>query len=200
MTFDLSQPPPSHRELAQEKTRLLLLKKQQVKWSVMLDASHGLVLLGIYYFKMLSGYGLLLAVGLATATAILLAGGFKKRLQTIDIISVAGISLVATLAVAGILYGWMTEPLTGSLLTGSVAGSIVFVGALLGRKVLQVFQGLENLKSLAENDQAVQEMLSLCRQQPALEAYRQQALEILRPNLTFGELQAMRDWVNSHSS
>ncbi|NOQ51785.1 MAG: hypothetical protein GQ578_06175 [Desulfuromonadaceae bacterium] len=200
MTFDLSQPPPSRQELAREKARLLLLKKQQIKWSVMSDASHGLILLGIYYFDLLSGYGLLLAVGLATATAILLASGLKKRLQTADIISVAGISLVAMLAVAGILYGWKAETLTGSLLTGLVAGSIVCVGALLGGKVLQVFQGLENLKSLAENDQAVQEMLSLCRQQPALEAYRQRALEILRPNLTFGELQAMRDWVASHST
>jgi hypothetical protein len=38
-------------------------------------------------------------------------------------------------------------------------------------------------------------MLQLCKLHPPLEEYRQQALMILRPNLTVGELQAMRDWL-----
>jgi hypothetical protein len=64
---------------------------------------------------------------------------------------------------------------------------------LLGRWILRVFNGLEQLKSLADHEPAEREMLQLCRENPQFEEYRQQALQILRPNLTFGELQSMRD-------
>jgi len=141
---------------------------------------------------MLSGYGLLAVIGLGTVIAVVLATSMKK-LRAADLMTVAFVAIATGFAAGGTVYGLPGGTLPGSLLAGAITGSIVMFSTLIGRWLLRVFNGLEKLKSLADHEHAEQEMLRLCRENPHFEEYRQQALQILRPNLTFGELQSMRD-------
>ena len=100
-------------------------------------------------------------------------------------------------AVGGTVKGLPGGTALGSVLSALITGSIIMFSTLIGRMMLRVFTGLDDLRSLAEQEEAEQEMLQLCRDYPHLEDYRQQARDILRPNLTFGELKAMRESVKT---
>ncbi|NOY13210.1 MAG: hypothetical protein GXP51_05870 [Deltaproteobacteria bacterium] len=195
LTFNINQPPPIHRELKAEKQRLTIRKKQLIKYSIISDGAHGTALLCLYLTDLLNGLGLLAVVGLGTVIAVVLATTLKKQLRTADLLTVASVAVATAFAVGGMVHGLPDATVAGSLLAGLLTGSIVFTSSLIGRQMLQVFTAIEQLKSLAESEIAEQEMLQLCRENPDLEEYRQQARQILRPNLTFGELQAMRDWL-----
>jgi prepilin signal peptidase PulO-like enzyme (type II secretory pathway) len=192
LTFDIYQPPPTRQEIDAEKVRLAEFKKQLIRQSIISDGLHGGALLLLYYFDMLSGYGLLAVISLGTVIAVVLATTLKK-LRAADLMTVAFVAVAAAFAAGGTVYGLPGDSIAGSVLAGVITGSIVMFSTLIGRWMLRVFNGLEQLKSLAEYAASEQEMLQLCREHPHLEDYRQQALEILRPNLTFGELQSMRD-------
>ena len=173
-------------------------RKELMKISCISDALHGLIFLALYLFDLISGYALLAAVLMATVIAVVLAAVTKRHLQASDRIAIIIIALGAASAVGFFLYAGMQQTPLGSLLSGLTAGSIVIVGAFVGRKIKQVIVGLEDLKSIAEDDFAQQEVSGICRLYPELEAYRQQALQILRPNLTYGELRAMQKWAADH--
>jgi len=192
LTFDIHQSPPTHQEIEAERKRLSQFKKQLVRQSIISDGLHGGALLLLYYFDILSGYGLLAVIGLGTVIAVVLATSMKK-LRAADLMTVAFVAIATAFAAGGTVYGLPGETLPGSILAGVLTGSIVMFSTLLGRWILRVFNGLEQLKSLADHEPAEREMLQLCRENPQFEEYRQQALQILRPNLTFGELQSMRD-------
>jgi len=100
---------------------------------------------------------------------------------------------VATVVVVTILSIQMQQPLIGSIIAGFLTASIVIVGATLGRKIKKILIASEELKSVIDDPHAQQELRALCRQFPELEEYRQQAASYLRPALTYGELQAMRE-------
>lgn len=193
LSFDVNQPPPSRQELEAEKLLLIAKKKQLIKHSIVSDSVHGTALLGLYWADLLNGSGLLTVIGLSTLIAVVLATTLKKQVRTADLLTVAFIAIAVAFAIAGIVHGLPVGSTVGSILSGLIAGSIVFASSLIGRQMLLVFNGLEKLKSLAESEAAEQEMMLLCRENPPLEEYRQQALLILRPNLTFGELESMRE-------
>lgn len=193
LTFDITKDPPTRHELDAEKLRLAQFKKQLIKQSVLSDSVHGGALLLLYLFDLLTGYGLLTVIGLGTVIALVLATSLKK-LKAADLMTVAFVAIAAACAVGGTVYGFPNETVLGSVLAGIITGSIIMFSTLIGRWLLRAFNGLEQLKSLADYEDAEREMLHLCRNNPLLEDYRQQALEILRPNLTFGELQSMRDF------
>ena len=195
LSYDISQPPPTRQELAAERSRLTALKKQQIKASLISDGCHGAIFLTLYLTDLLSGLGLIVAISTATLVAVALATSLKKQLAFADVAAVVLASLATVALVTGVAIWFLQEELLGALLAGLTSGSIVTVGGILGRKFFHVFIGLDQLKNVAEDDFAVQELQMLCRKHPQLEGYRQQALEVLRPNLTFGELQAMRAWV-----
>lgn len=200
LDYDITQPPPSRQELDAEKSQFTVLKKQQIKASIISDGCHGVLLLTLYLTNLLSGFGLLVAMITATTVAIALASSSRKQLDSSDVAVVALASLATVASVVGISVWMLQEILIGAILAGLVSGSIVTAGAIIGRKFFHVFIGLEQLKNVAEDDLAIQELQTLCRNHPALDDYRQQARDILRPNLTFGELQAMRDWVAEKTS
>lgn len=193
--FDIEQPPPTRQELDAEKQQLLVQKRQLIRNSFISDGVHCSALLCLYLTDMLSGFGLLAVIGLGTVIAVVLATTLKDRLRTADLLTVGFVAVAAAFAVGGMVHGLPDEPGAGSILAGLITGSIVFTSSLIGRQMLQVFNGLESLRSLVEFDDAEQQMLQLCRENPLLENYRRQALEILRPNLTLGELQSMKKWV-----
>ncbi len=195
LDYDISQPPPTRQELDAEKFQLTVLKKQQIKASIISDGCHGISLLILYLSDLLSGYGLLVAVISATTVAVALASSSRKQLDSSDVAVVALASLATVVSVAAISVWILQDMLIGGALAGLLSGSIVTAGAVIGRKFFHVFIGLEQLKNVAEDELASRELQTLCQNHPELNDYRQQALDILRPNLNFGELQAMRDWV-----
>lgn len=194
LTFDINQSPPTRHEIDEEEKRLSAFKKQLIRQSIISDCCHGGALLLLYWQEIISGYGLLAIIGLGTLLAVILATTMK-RLRAADLMTVAFVAIAAAFAVGGTVQGLPGGSVLGSVLSGVITGSIIMFSTLIGRMMLRVFNGLEALKSLADHEGAEQEMLQLCRQYPHLEEYRQQAREILRPNLTFGELQAMRESV-----
>ena len=195
LNFDITNHPPTRHELDAERLRLSQFKKQLIKQSIFSDSIHGGVLLLLYLADILTGYGLLAVIGLGTVIALVMATSLKN-LKTADLMTVAFVAIATSCVVGGTVYGFPNETTLGSVLAAAITGSIIMFSTLIGRWLLQVFNGLDNLKSLSDYDGAEQELLQLCRNNPQLEEYRQQALEILRPNLTLGELQAMRDFAS----
>ena len=150
--YAISQPPPSRQQLEAEKSRLTELKQQQFKASIFSDAIHGACFLTLYLTGQLSGYGLLLAIGLATLVAVVVASASKKQLRSTGIVAVVLTAMVtATLVGAGSLW-WLQEAFAGAVLGGIASGSIVIAGAVIGRKFMHVFTGLEQLKHVAEDE------------------------------------------------
>ena len=194
LDYDITQPPPTRQELDAEKAQLKVLKKQQIKTSIISDGCHGSILLILYLTDFLSGYGLLLAVITATTVAVTLASSSRKQLDSSDVAVVSLASLATVVSVAAISVWILQETLIGGGLAGLLSGSIVTAGAVIGRKFFHVFIGLEQLKNVAVDELATRELQTLCQNHPELNDYRRQALDILRPNLNLGELQAMRDW------
>lgn len=198
LSFDIKQPPPTRQELDAEKLRLEDLKKRLVKQSLISDGCHGLALAGLYFSNMLTGYGLLAIICAGTAIALVLAATLKNLLSQAGLTTVVTVAAIAALVVAGTVHGLQLGSTLGSYLSAVLTASIILFSTQIGRQLLPAFNGLEMLKSLAEREDAVQELLLLCRDYPQFEDYRQQAKLILRPNLTFGELQAMRDAVKQN--
>ena len=194
ITFDITQHPPTRQELEADKQELSTEKKQQIRRSVVSDSVHGAALFGLYWADQLSGYGLQAVIGLGTVLAVIMATTLKKRLHKSDIFTVVFISVAAACAVGGTVHGLPRVTVTGSVSAGLITGSIILFSTLIGRNLLLAYHRIEQLKNLTEYEDAEEEMLQLCRENPQLEDYRQLALQILRPNLTLGELQAMRDW------
>ncbi len=198
LSFDLTEEPPTMQEIRAEQQLLQAEKKRLIINSCLSDGLHAVVFLALYLSDQLSGYGLLVALALATVIALTLAAVTRRDLRLSDRIAIAAIAIGSAAAVSVILFSLMAETVIGSLIAGLAAGSIVVTGAILGRKIKQVMVGLEELRSIAEDDYAVQEVTGICRLYPEMEEYRQQALQILRPNLTYGELWAMQKWAAHH--
>lgn len=192
--FDLSEEPLSSRELQAELTSLKGLRKDQIKHSCISDVLHAFVFIGLYFSHFLSGYSVLIAVAISTVFALVMAMITRERLRLTDKMAIAFIALGTIAATTLILIITMKEEFIGSLVAGLTSGSIVIVGATLGRRIKQVMVTLDEMKPVIDDDQSLQEMASLCRKHPQLDRYRELATQNLRPHLTYGELAAMREW------
>lgn len=196
LIFDLDDAPPTRQEIQAEQERLLALRKQSFRSGLISDGLHGLVLFALYFADILPGVGFLAAVLLGTIISIILATGTSKRLASTDKLSLVLIIFGAAAAVGFVTVGYFGKELLGGILAGLATGSIIATGSILGRKIMQVLTALEALELIDEEHPAHRELSKLCRTYPKLDDYRQQARDILRPFLTFGELKAMQKWVD----
>ena len=199
LNIDLSQEPLTFQELHTELELLKKLRKAQIKYSCISDVAHAFVFISLYFSHFLRGYSVLIAVAMSTVVAVIMATMIRQSLRLTDWIIISAFSLGTACATTLVLFSMMQEELGGSLVAGIAAGSIVIVGATLGRKIKQVMLTIDGLKPITEDEQARNELASLCRQYPELEEYRQQAALNLRPNLTYLELQAMRNWADKNN-
>ncbi len=192
--FDLSNDPPTAVEIKAALETLKSQRRTQIKHSCISDVLHAFIFIGLYFNHSLSGYAILVAVSLSTIFAVILATATRQTLQLSDRLAIALIVLGSTIATIIILLVAMKQPLPGSLVAGITGGSIVLVGATLGRKIKNVMVAIEHMKPITEDDSARQELMVLCREFPEFNQYRELAAQNLRPNLTYGELNAMKKW------
>ncbi len=192
--FDLTKEPLTNRELEAELQTLKELRKVQIKYSCSSDVLHAFVFIGLYYSQFLSGYAVLVSVVLSTVVALVLAMTSRDNLKLSDQIAIGFLSLGTAIATFMTLTMAMNEPFAGSLVAGLTTGSIVIVGATLGRQIKRVMAAIEAMKPIIDDGIARQEIMVLCRDFPDLDDYRELAAQYLRPHLTYGELAAMRKW------
>jgi len=192
--FDLTREPLTNLELKSEREKLKIIRKEQIKYSCISDVLHTFIFIALYFNQVLSGYAVLVAVGISTGCALIVATTTRSSVRSINQIAMLVSAIGAATAVTVLLTMQMQQPLSGSLIAGLVTASIVVVGATLGRKIKKVLISGEELKSIIDDPHAQQELTALCKQFPILEEYRQQATSYLRPTLTSGELKAMRKW------
>lgn len=195
LQIDLSQEPLSYQELQAELRYLKDLRKNQIKYSCISDVLHAFVFISLYFSHFLTGFSVLIAVVLSTLVAVIMATVTRQALQLSDCLAIAIFALGTAISTGLLLSIMMKECQIGSLVAGFTAGSIVIVGATLGRKIKQALVSIEGLKPITEDEQARQELQKLCHEHPELEEYRRRAVANLRPNLTYLELQKMRNWV-----
>ena len=192
--FDLTKEPLTNLELKTEREKLKIIRKEQIKYSCISDVLHTFIFIALYFSQILSGYAVLVAVGISTGCAFIVATTTRSSVKSINQIVMLVSAIVAATAVTVLLSMQMQQPLAGSLIAGLLTASIVVVGATLGQKIKKVLVSSEELKSIIDDPHAQKELKALCQQFPALEEYRQQAASYLRPTLTYGELKAMRKW------
>ena len=192
--FDLTQEPLTNLELKEEREKLKGIKQEQIKYSCISDVLHTFIFIALYFGQVLSGYAVLVAVGISTGCALIVATATRSPSKPTNSIAMLLSAIAAATTVAVLLTIQMQQPLTGSIIAGLLTASIVIVGATLGRRIKKVLISGEELKSIVDDPHAQQELKALCQQFPALEEYRQQAVSYLRPTLTYGELKAMRKW------
>ena len=196
--FDLHKDPPTATEIKSMLVELKTSRTEYIKKSCISDILHAFVFIALYFGQFLSGYAVMVAVALSTVVAIILATATRQKLDMSDRLAMAILAAATAVATVLILFSTMKQPLGGSLVGGLAAGSIVISGATLGRRIKQILVNIENMKPITEDDVARRELLRLCRNFPFLENYREQATINLRPNLTYGELAAMRQWARNH--
>ncbi len=192
--FDLTQEPLTNLELKTEREKLKIIRKEQIKYSCISDVLHTFIFIALYFGQVLSGYAVLVAVGISTGCALIVATATRSPSKPTNSIAMLLSAIGAATTVAVLLTIQMQQPLTGSIIAGLLTASIVVVGATLGQKIKKVLVSSEELKSIIDDPHAQQELKALCQKFPALEEYRQQAASYLRPTLTYGELKAMRKW------
>lgn len=197
--FDLNQEPLTNQELKTEQQKLKVIRKEYIKYSCISDVFHTFIFISLYFGQMLSGTAVMVAVAISTVCALVLATATRRILKPTDRMTMTVIAVGAAAAVALILIQIMHQPLTGSLIATLLTGSIVIVGATLGRRIKAVMVAVEDLKQIVDDDHAQQELATLCQQFPHLADYREQAASYLRPTLTYGELKAMRSWAESQA-
>ena len=196
LCIDLTSP-PTRVDLETEKKRLLVRRKKLIQASLAADVLHGSAFLLLYLVELLTGPGLLIAIVMATVVALIFASRQRQTLQKMSR-WLLGLTVVGLMAAIGfLLWSPLQQSIPGSIGAALISGSIVAGGAIFGSQLLQTLMGLENLKTFVDDDQAQQELQWLCQEFPFLFAYRQQATQNLRPNLTYLELKTMRDWAEA---
>jgi len=162
--FDLTHDPLTSVELKEEQRKVKEMRKELIKYSCISDVFHAFLFIALYFSQMLSGYAIMAAVGLSTVCAIILATATKSKLNRGDIFSAAIIAVTTTIAVIFILKLTMHQPLSGSIIAGLLAGSIVIIGATLGRKIKKIMTLAEDFKPVNDDPPAQHEIAELCHQ------------------------------------
>lgn len=194
LVFDLEGEPPTRQDIATERERLQHLRRRAFRSGLISDGVHALILLSLYAAGVVSGRAFIIAVLVGTVLAMVLATGTGARLAANERILFLCITIMAGLVVGVLLSGYFSEPLPGGIIAGLATATITATGSLLGRRILQVLSSLEDLEPIEAEHPASMELATLCREYPQLAAYREQARDILRPFLTFGELKMMQVW------
>ena len=192
--FDLTREPLTNLELKTEREKLKVIKQEQIKYSCISDVLHTFIFIALCFSQILSGYAVLVAIGISTGCALIVATATRSPFKSTNLIVMLLSAIGAATVVTFLLLIQMQQPLTGSIIAGFLTASIVVVGATLGRKIKKVLISSEELKPIIDDPHAQRELATLCQQFPVLEEYRQQAASYLRPTLTYGELKAMRKW------
>ena len=195
LIIDLELSPPTRQELQAERDRLKGLRKRSLRSGLISDGLHALVLLSFYYFGILSGRSLVVAVLSGTVIAIALTTGNRQQYVGIGKLALPVILFGSGIAVGATLIGYFAESPASAIVAGIATCSLIATGRLLGSRIMQVMSALEALEPVSEEHPAYRELLKLCRHHSELDEYRHQARNILRPFLTFGELEAMQRWV-----
>jgi hypothetical protein len=192
--FDEFSEPPTTGDIQQEKVQLLAQRKKLLIHSAISDAVHICIFALLYLFALVSGRGLLGVLIFSSVIALMLATRVKAPIVRSDLVQVA-LATCAVMAVAALfLFQGLGQALPGSLVATLASGSIVVLGSLLGSRAKGVFRSIENLEPLIDDARAQQELQLLCNRFTAVGDYRQQARDNLRPNLSYGELAAMKRW------
>lgn len=192
--FDLTDEPPTSKEVAAAMADLKQQRRQLMIRSCICDATHLLALLLLYFGGFLSGRAILVLVALSLAVTIVLATATRESLLFSDLVAIT-ISISATsVATVLLLAIAMSQPWGGSIFAGALAGSIVTSGTILGRALKNVMLSIEKLNPISVDDPLFEELNSLCQRYPELRNYREEASQNLRPHLTYGEIFAMREW------
>ncbi|WP_139167548.1 hypothetical protein [Desulfuromusa kysingii] len=159
---------------------------------------HAFVFITLYFNHFLSGYAITAAVMLSTVIALLLATGNRQAFKRSEIIIISVACLGTIMTTLMLLNMGMKQSFTGSLIAALASGSIVVIGATLGRKIKTVMTTIESMRSIVDDNIAKQKLMALCRQFPELDHYREVATQYLRPHLAYGELTAMQEWAEKH--
>lgn len=192
--FDLNEGPPTAQELAAALAEHKRHRRRLMKFACISDVAHLLILLVFYFGDFLSGGAVLVLFALSLVVALVLATASRDRLQFTDLVAIAA-TIGGTAGATTLLLGaGMDQPWPASIAAGLTAGSITLSGTLLGRLLKRVMAAIEQMKPIPLDDAALVELGFLCRQDDRLRQYRDQAVQNLRPHLTFGELDAMRDY------
>lgn len=193
--FDKTTEPPTTGEIQQEKARLLALRKKLLIHCATSDIAHVGAFALIYFFNLVSGRSLIGVLIFSSMIALMLAARIKTPIERSDRVQVT----FATCAVMATSYLFLTlgfkEALVGSGLATLGCGSIVAIGSILGHRAKAVFRSIEDLNPLIDDARAKLELQLLSRSFSEVSDYRQSASNNLRPNLTYGELAAMKHWV-----
>ena len=192
--FDLAGEPLTNLELKNELQLLKTQRKVQIKYSCISDVLHAFVFIALYFGSFLSGYAVLGAVSISSVIALFLVLTGRKNLKVSNRIAITALTVMTTSATIIILVMVLKQPLYATIVAGLATGSIVIVGATLGRQVKMVMVAIEEMKPIIDDELGKQEIIALCREFPELDAYRETARQNLRPHLTYGELKAMREW------
>jgi len=192
--FNLADEPLTNLELKAELQRHKDLRTVQIKYSCVSDVLHAFIFIALYFNHFLSGYAILVAVGLSTVVALLLATVPRQTLIKSDMVVIVLLSAGTAMTSGILLSKIMNESFIGSFIAALAAGSIVIIGATLGRKIKKVLTAIESMKPIIDDEISWQKVMTLCRKFPELDEYRQSAAQNLRPHLTYGELEAMEKW------
>jgi hypothetical protein len=192
--FNLADEPLTNLELKAELQRHKDLRTVQIKYSCVSDVLHAFIFIALYFNHFLSGYAILVAVGLSTVVALLLATVPRQTLIKSDMVVIVLLSAGTAMTSGILLSKIMNESFIGSFIAALAAGSIVIIGATLGRKIKKVLTAIESMKPIIDDEISWQNVMTRCRKFPELDEYRQSAAQNLRPHLTYGELEAMEKW------
>ncbi len=195
--FNILNEPPTAAQLRQIKSELLAKRRALLKYAGLSDCLHLVVFCALYFFGLLSGRGVLGVAVSSIVVALLLAARqdpSSKRFKVPLLVIVTGIVMLASYCF--LVYG-MHQPLAGALIAAVACGSVVTLGTLLGGQVKTVFRMLEEMQPMVDDHRAQRELQLLSHLFAEIRTYRQQASEILRPNLTYAELTAMKTWVKA---
>ncbi len=198
--FTSHSEPPTAFEIKETRAALKARRNRLFKYSGLSDLGHGLLYFTLYFYGLLSGYAVLTAIAVATVCAITLASVTRHNLSGSDKFAISAIAMGVTAAIPTVLVFLMKQAIPASMVAGVGGGSIVIFGATLGRQVRLVMTGLEDLKTFQDDNAANQELLIMSRRFSQIAQYREEAGRILRPNLTYGELKAMRRWAQEQTT
>ncbi|MCK4503534.1 MAG: hypothetical protein KAU22_10910, partial [Desulfuromonadales bacterium] len=179
--FDLAGEPLTNLELKNELQLLKTQRKVQIKYSCISDVLHAFVFIALYFGSFLSGYAVLGAVSISSVIALFLVLTGRKNLKVSNQIAITALTVMTTSATIIILVMVLKQPLYATIVAGLATGSIVIVGATLGRQVKMVMVAIEEMKPIIDDELGKQEIVALCREFPELDAYRETARQNLRP-------------------
>jgi len=114
--FNLADEPLTNLELKAELQRHKDLRTVQIKYSCVSDVLHAFIFIALYFNHFLSGYAILVAVGLSTVVALLLATVPRQTLIKSDMVVIVLLSAGTAMTSGILLSKIMNESFIGSFI------------------------------------------------------------------------------------